>query len=320
MSDCQGHPNSREINMPDDSELYDVLCYGTISVENVTHLPYLPTPRRDAPAQSDYDELGGEAAHVAVFLATWGLHVLLVGNVIGTDRKGDFIIEELKRYPSIDTRYLRRQPDVVTPFSRILVTPDGDRSRIAYWYDQTPKVELTAEMMCQARLLSVDAYGQEERDRAAEVARALDKAVIAADAIWPQYPLASLSDVNVISKVWLQTNFPVVFDYDHSLELQAQGTGVVTITDGARPVLVVRRDSSAFGVEPYEIAGIIDTSGAGDVFKAGMIYSWLQPEWPLELKVQFACAAAGLNCGRDRTVDPPPSLAQIFALIGAQPR
>ena len=208
--------------MSDESDLYDVLCYGTISVENVTRLPFLPTPRRDAPAQSDHDELGGEAANVAVFLATWGLRVLLVGNVIGADRKGDFILEELQRYPSIDTRYVRQQPDVATPFSRILVTPDGDRSRIAYWYDQTPKVELTAEMMRQARLLSVDAYGREERDRAAEVARALGKAVIAADAIWPQYPLASLSDVNVISKVWLQTNFPIVFDYDHSLELQAQ--------------------------------------------------------------------------------------------------
>ena len=306
--------------MPDDSDQYDVLCYGTVCVENVTHLPYLPTPRRDAPAQSDCDELGGEAANVAVFLAIWGLRVLLVGNVIGTDRKGDFILEELKRYPSIDTRYMCRQSGVVTPFSRILVTPDGDRSRIAFWYDQAPKVDLTAEMMGQARLLSVDAYGQEERDRAAVVARALGKAVISADAIWPQYPLASLSDVNVISKVWLQTNFPEVFDYDHSLDLQAQGAGVVIITDGARPVLVVRNDSSAFGVEPYEIANVVDTSGAGDAFKAGLIYGWLHPDWSLELKVQFACGAAGLNCSRDRTNDPPPSLAEIFALIRAQPR
>ena len=306
--------------MPDVSDLYDVLCYGTISLENVTHLPYLPTPRRDAPAQAERDELGGEAANVAVALAAWGLRVLLVGNVIGADRKGKIVLEELKRHPSIDISYIRQQPDVITPFSRILITPDGDRSRIAYWYDQTPKVELTADMMRQARILSVDTYGQEERDRAAEVARSLGKTVISADAIWQQYPLAGLSDVIVISKVWLQTNFPAVFDYDHSLELQAQGAGVITITDGAKPVLVVRADGSAFGVEPYEIAGVVDTSGAGDLFKAGIIYGWLKPEWPLEMKVKFACAAAGLNCSRDRAKDPLPSLEKILALIRLQAR
>jgi sulfofructose kinase len=306
--------------MSDNDGLFDVLCYGTISVENVTHLAYLPTPKRDVPALSEYDELGGEAAKVAVALATWGLRVLVVGNVIGTDRKGEFILRELARHPAIDTRYLQQHPNVVTPFSRILVTPDGERSRIAYWYDDTPKVELTTAMMQQARMLSVDAYGHDERDRAANVAVALRKPVISADAIWPQYPLAGLSDAVVISNVWLRANFPAVFEYDHALDLQTQGAGAVIITDGAHPLLVVRADGSAFGVEPYEIAKVVDTSGAGDLFKAGLIYGWLQPDWPLEQKVIFACAAAGLTCARDRTKDPPPSLDEIRALMRTQPR
>ena len=242
---------------------------------------------------SEHDELGGEAAKVAVALTTWGLRVLVVGNVIGADRKGEFIVKELARHPAIDTCYVQQHPDVVTPFSRILVTPDGERSRIAYWYDDTPKVELTTAMMQQARVLSVDAYGNLERDWAAGVAVALNKPVITADAIWPQYPLASLSDMVVISNVWLHTNFPGVFEYDHALELQAQGAGVVIITDGAHPLLVVRADGSAFGVEPYEIERVVDTSSAGDLFKAGLIYGWLKPDWPLEQKVKFACAAAG---------------------------
>ena len=175
-------------------------------------------------------------------------------------------------------------------------------------------------MMQQARMLSVDAYGHDERDRAANVAVALDKPVISADAIWPQYPLAGLSDAVIISNIWLRANFPGVFEYDHALELQAQGAGAVIITDGAQPLLVVRADGSAFGVEPYEIAGVVDTSGAGDLFKAGLIYGWLQPDWPLEQKVKFACAAAGLNCARDRTKDPPPSLDEIKALMRTQPR
>ena len=232
-------------------------------------------------------------------LAEWGLRVLVVGNLIGTDWKGQFILEQLARAERIDTRYLRQHENVITPFLRILLTPDGERSRIAYWYDETPKVELTRDIMRRARLLSVDAYGGAERDRAAAVARDLDGPVITADAIWPQYPLARLSDVIIISRAWLQTNFPGVYEYDHILDLQAQGAGVIIVTDGPRPVLVVRADGSAFGVEPYDIPDAIDTSGAGNLFKAGIIYGWMKDEWSLEYRVQFACAAAGLSCQRE---------------------
>lgn len=306
--------------MSDSEGLYDVLCYGAISMDNITRLDHLPTPRRDAVAHFEYNEVGGEALQVAIPLATWGLRVLLVGNVIGADWKGDFIVREVARYPAIDARYVERRADVRTPFTRVLVTPDGERSRIAYWYDETPKVELTEAMMRQARLLSVDAYGHAERERAAEVARALGRPVITADAIHLTSPLAGLSDAVIISSAWLLANYPDVFVYDHALELQANGAGAVIITDGARPVLVVRADGSAFGVEPYQLTDVVDTSGAGNLFRAGLIYGWLQAGWPLEQKVKFACAAAGLYCRRRCGDDPPPSLAEISALMHAQPR
>jgi sulfofructose kinase len=305
--------------MPGPEDQFDVLCYGTVSLDNVTRVPHLPTPRRDTPATAEYNALGGEAAGVAVPLASWGLRVLLVSNLIGKDWKGRFILDALAAYDRIDTRYLRSHENVVTPFSRVLVTPDGERSRIAYWYDDTPKMELTAGIMSQARILSVDAYGRSERDRAATVARELGRPVITADAIWPQYPLAGSSDVVVISRTWLQANFPGVYEYDHSLELQAQGAGVVIVTDGPRPVLVVRADGSAFGVEPYSVPAVVDTSGAGNLFKAGIIYGWLQENWTLEQKVQFACAAAGLSCQQEGPTNRPASLQEIAALMRAQP-
>lgn len=306
--------------MPDALEAFDVLCYGTISVENVIRVPYLPSPKRDVSVIHEYTQLGGEALGVAIPLSAWGLRVLVAGNLIGTDGNGQFIVEQLKRYPGIDTRYIKQHENVATPFSRILVTSDGERGRVSYWYDQPPKVEVTEAMMRQARVLSVDAYGRDERDRAAAVARRLSKLVITADAIWPQYPLASLSDVVIISRGWLQNEFPGVYEYDHALDLQAQGAGVIMITDGARPVLVVRADGAAFGVEPYAVGGVVDASRAGDIFKAGILYSWLQPDWPLELKVKFACAAAGLSCQREGGNTSSPTLEEIAALMHSQPQ
>jgi sulfofructose kinase len=40
---------------------------------------------------------------------------------------------------------------------------------------------------------------------------------------------------------------------------------------------------------------VLDSIGAGDIFHAGFIYGLLR-KWPLERQLDFACAAAALNC------------------------
>jgi sulfofructose kinase len=65
----------------------------------------------------------------------------------------------------------------------------------------------------------------------------------------------------------------------------------------------------AFRVQP------VDTTGAGDIFHAGFIYALLQG-WPLQRQLEFACAAAALNCtgvGARGSIQPFENIERLVA-------
>jgi sulfofructose kinase len=61
------------------------------------------------------------------------------------------------------------------------------------------------------------------------------------------------------------------------------------------PEGVLAYDGAQFHYAPAFRVKTVDTTGAGDIFHAGFIYGLLQG-WPLQRQLEFACAAAALNC------------------------
>jgi sugar/nucleoside kinase (ribokinase family) len=273
-----------------------VFCYGELGIDNIIRLPHLPTPERAAFPFADTYHIGGAAANTAVWLAGWGVPVGLAGNAIGHDDHGRQLIDWLGRYPSLDRRSLEVRQEVATPFCRILVTPDGERSILVYGYPQTPKTELTVEMLDGARFLALDLYGGDERLAAVKVARAAGAQTVITDVAWPDHRALPLADIALVSAAYVREQFPGVDVIGHARQLQSINRGIVVLTDGARKVSVVDKEGALFHVQPPAVEAV-DATGAGDAFRAGLIYGLLQG-WPLPESVCFATAAGALKVMR----------------------
>jgi sulfofructose kinase len=64
---------------------------------------------------------------------------------------------------------------------------------------------------------------------------------------------------------------------------------------------------------------VVDTTGAGDIFHAGFIYGLLH-DWPLERQLDFACAAAALNCTASGARGGIQTVEDVEKLMATAPR
>ena len=292
----------------------DVFCYGEIGVDNIIQVPHLPTPELAAFPTADTYHIGGAAANTAVWLASFGIPVGLAGNAVGVDQHGRQLWQWLAQHASLDLSLVQRREDVVTPFCRVLVTPDGERTFLVYWYPQTPKGVLAPEMMQGARFLALDLYGGDERQAAAEVARAAGVQTVIGDVVQLDHPILPLTDIATNSGAYMRTLFPGVDVRRQAHELQAVSRGIVVVTDGGDDVYVVARNGSSFTVRPPRVTPV-DATGAGDAFRAALIAGLLHGH-DLVTSVRWGTAAGALKVQRLGAASDVPPLTEVMALAG----
>ena len=87
----------------------------------------------------------------------------------------------------------------------------------------------------------------------------------------------------------------------------------VVVTNGAAPVRWRFGDQA--GVQPaFKPFEVVDTTGAGDAFTAGLLHRWSAP--PTE-RVRYAAACGALVCAGAGGIDPQPTEAQVDTFLGA---
>jgi sulfofructose kinase len=218
--------------------------------------------------------------------------------------------------------HLFTAPNCPSHQSFILIDAAGERT-VLRRHDERLALqppELRREWIASARALLIDGHDTAAASLAAEWARAAKIPVIAdlddlypgIDALLPNIDFLITSQ-DIPGRIAAESALP------KSLELvQKKFTNELTAaTLGHDGVLAY--DGAHFFYSPAFQVSVADTTGAGDIFHAAFLYALLQ-QWPTPRQLEFACAAAALNCtdvGARAGIRP---VAEIEKLIATCPR
>ena len=262
---------------------------------------------------------GGQVATAMVACQSWGLRTRYVGK-FGDDHAAALHRAEFAR-AGVETQ-LATVPDCQSHQSIILVDQYGERtvlrrrdSRLAH-----QPTEFQREWITTARALLLDGHDTAAAIQAAEWARAARIPVIAdLDDLYPgiDYLLPNI-DYLITSKD-IPGRISSESDLRKSLQLVQKkfSNKLTAATLGHEGVLAY--DGAKFHYSPAYNVNTADTTGAGDIFHAAFIYALLQ-NWPAARQLDFACAAAALNCTAVGARGGIAPLEEIERLIAANRR
>ena len=278
-----------------ESSKVDVVGVGLNATDTLIPVAHYPARGSKVEFRSAKVLPGGQVATAMVACQQWGLRTRYVGK-LGDDGAAAMHRAEFARL-GVEA-HLFTAPGCPSQQAFILVDDSGERTVL--WKRDTRLAlrpeELQREWITKSRILHVDGHDTAAATVAAGWARAAGIPVIAdLDELYPGVE-ALLKNINyLIASRDIPGRLMEEPDLQKSLPALRErfGCRLTAATLGEEGVLAW--DGTQFHYAAAFRVKTVDTTGAGDIFHAGFIYGLLQG-WPLQRQLDFACAAAALNC------------------------
>ena len=297
----------------------DVAGVGLNATDTLIPLQEFPARGSKVEFESATILPGGEVASAMVACQFWGLRTRYIGK-FGDDYAAQIHRAAFER-AGVET-HLFTAPGCPSYQSFILIDATGERT-VLRRHDERLAIqpaELQREWIASARALLVDGHDTASACLAAKWAREagipvvadLDKLYPAIDSLLPaiDYLITSKDIPGLISG---ERDLPNALRIVHE-KFRNKLTAATLGHDG-----VLAFDGSKHFYAPAFNVHVADTTGAGDIFHAGFLYALLQ-NWPTDRQLEFACAAAALNCTAVGARGGIRPVAEIENLIATCPR
>lgn len=302
-----------------DVSMVDLVGVGLNATDTLIPLPSYPVRGSKLEYRTASVMPGGQTASAVVACQCWGLTTRYVGR-LGDDDAGRLHRREFER-TGVDARIVE-VPGAASPQSLIVVDGGGERTVLCRRDDRLllQPGDLDRQWILNARALHVDGYETAAATLAARWAREAGIPVIAdLDETYPGVEdLLENIDYLIVSR-----DFPGQLTGEAKLEralrrmyerYRCRLTAATLGQDG-----VLAWDGKRSHLHAAYRVSVVDTTGAGDVFHAGFIYGLLRG-WPLDRQLDFACAAAALNCTASGARGGIRTVADVEHLMRTTPR
>lgn len=302
----------------------EVLGLGNSCVDHLLTVPRFPGPGGKLPVSGSHQQPGGQVATAMVACARLGLRTGICLRT-GADAYGELQRRALAE-AGVMLDYSRVLAGVPSAVAYILVEESsGDRSvlwrtdpRLAVRPEELPAVGGGA--LEHLRAVYVDGKDPAAAQALAADARAHGLPVIS-DIDAPDPGCAAIV-AEVTDFIGNEEFIEAYTGCGPALEaglraIAAQGPRMVCATLGPRGA-VAFDGQRLWPVAAFPIRAV-DTTGAGDAFRAGYVYALLAG-WPLAARLDFASATAALTCTGPGAQSALPTRAQVLALLATHGR
>lgn len=257
--------------------------------------------------------LGGEAANTAGALRAWGREVVLCGNRLGTGPAAHQLEALVARHGL--SSHLLGTGGGKTPETDVYVTPDGERTMFGQGFSEMQSAVDPADVPYRPGEWftadpNLDGPAREAARRAADAGMNL----YLMDFIRPDDP--------IVPNSWWQSSTDWVGRRGDTQGNAAWLTDWIArhgcfgvLTDGAQTILVGGPGWPVMEIPTIPAPDVVDTTGAGDLFRAGMLYG-LDTQWEPPQCLRFAAAAGSLACGSLGATSHVPTIEEIKQRMG----
>ena len=302
----------------------DVIGLGLAIVDVVLRVERMPA-WEDPRGLLDFTLADGGPAGTACFVAsTFGLRAGFV-DTVGGDDLGEHRRRSLERAGVDTTRLVPREG----PEDHVVVVyvdaATGERAfsfRRGFLSRPLGAAELDRAYIESARFLHLDGSHAAAALAAARWTKesggtvVLDAAATSHEVLEPARALVAETDVLICGSGFAPMLTGEEDAWRAGRAALDLGPRVVVQTEGARGSYTVSRDAE-FHTPAYDV-DVVDTTGAGDTFHGAYLVG-LAKGWDLERCAAFSSAVAGLHCTVLGNRKGIPSMAEVEALMAAQP-